>query len=247
MVWGTFGWVHWISLLVGVLLNVGLYFLLRNRSETVKTVVLGVLSFAGIGAILFNLLTWGSPLEYLPLHLCSLNALALPVAVFTRSKTVGNVLLLWSLGAVAALLLNHASANFEILSWTFFFYYFPHVLECGIPILLFKLKMVKLSARCIWSTLAITLTCYTVIHCVNVWLNDYCAAHQILDWAGNVIQVNYMYSITPDNTLLHLFYGIIPHSYWYMLLVVPIAAVYLGAIYGVQYGLKRRKEKRVEQ
>ncbi|MBQ9131848.1 MAG: hypothetical protein IJX62_05190, partial [Clostridia bacterium] len=147
----------------------------------------------------------------------------------------------------AALLLNHASANFEILSWTFFFYYFPHVLECGIPILLFKLKMVKLSARCIWSTLAITLTCYTVIHFVNVWLNDYCAAHQILDWAGNVIQVNYMYSITPDNTLLHLFYGIIPHSYWYMLLVVPIAAVYLGAIYGVQYGLKRRKEKRVEQ
>ena len=243
MVWGTFGWVHWVSLLVGVLLNVGLYFLLRNRSETVKTVVLGVLSFAGIGAILFNLLMWNSPLEYLPLHLCSLNALALPVAVFIRNKTAGNLLLLWSLGAVAALLLNLASAIFELLSWTFFFYYFPHVLECGIPILLFKLKMVKLSARCIWSTIAITLICYTAIHFVNVLLNDYCVTHQILDWAGNVIQVNYMYSIHPDNPLLQMLYGILPHSYWYMFLVVPIAAVYLGAIYGVQYALQKRKKK----
>ena len=30
-----------------------------------------------------------------------------------------------------------------IPSWTFFFYYFPHVIELGIPLLLFKLGLVE--------------------------------------------------------------------------------------------------------
>lgn len=54
-------------------------------------------------------MVWGSPYEYLPLHLCSLTALVLPVAVFT---TLGNLLLLWLLGAVMALVVNTAQANF---------------------------------------------------------------------------------------------------------------------------------------
>jgi len=94
-------------------------------------------------AMVFNLVNWGSPLEYLPLHLCSLNALVLPFAVFTRNKTLGNLLLLWSLGALAAVVVNTAQADFEVFSATFCFYFFPHVLEFGIPILLFKLGLVE--------------------------------------------------------------------------------------------------------
>ena len=69
MTWGSFGVVHITSLVLGVALIIGLYFLLKRFSQKTQTVVLGILSFAGIGAILFNLLTWGSPLEYLPLQL----------------------------------------------------------------------------------------------------------------------------------------------------------------------------------
>ena len=79
MVWGSFGIVHILSLLLGAGIIVGLYFLLRPHGARLQTVVLGILSFSGIAAIVFNLVTWGSPYEYLPLHLCSLTALVLPV------------------------------------------------------------------------------------------------------------------------------------------------------------------------
>lgn len=242
MTWGTFGVVHIITIVLAAVLNVALYYILKPRSKRVQMIFLGILSFSGVAAIIFNLITWGSPLEYLPLHLCSLNALVLPFAVLFRSKRLGNLLLLWSLGALFALLINNASADFELLSWTFVFYYFPHVFELGIPILLMKLKLVKLSVKCVWSTIVITMASYTAIHFINVWINDYCLTNQVVDSSGDIIQVNYMYSITPENPLLQLFYNLIPHEYWYMYLVVPVVVVYLGIIYLAQYLLARHKK-----
>jgi hypothetical protein len=56
-----------------------------------------------------------------------------------------------------------------------------------------------------------------------------------------------MFSITPANPLLQLFYGIIPHEYWYMYLVVPVVVVYLGVIYGTHYLITRKKKKTQDQ
>ena len=239
--WGTFGITHLLSLVVAILLNVGLYVLLKRRSRRVQLTVLGVLSFFGIGAILFNLLRWGSPLEYLPFHLCSLSAMLLPIAVLTRKRIPCNLLLLWSLGAFVALVLNYSVAEAEILSPTFFFYYFPHVLECGIPILLFKLRLSELSPRCILPTVGITLAAYTAIHAINLAVNRYCLTHNVLNPSGELVQVNYMFSITPENPLLALFYQWIPHPYWYMLPVIAVVVLYLGAIYGIHALLRRRR------
>lgn len=231
MLWGSFGLVHILSLLIGAGSIVGLYFLLRRVSAKIQTIVLGILSFSGIAAIIFNLVTWGSPYEYLPLHLCSLTALVLPFAVFTRSKVLGNLLLLWSLGAVMALVVNTAQANFEICSATFAFYYFPHLLEFGIPILLIALGLVKKDVKCIGSTLLITFCTLVMVHFANVALNSYFTANQILDPSGTLIQVNYMYTIIPENPVLALFWSLIPYPFWYMLPVVLIVLVYLAMVY----------------
>ena len=231
MTWGFLSVTHIISLVFGVAMIVGVYFILRGRSERVKTAVLAVLSLSGICAIIYNLVTWGSPLEYLPLHLCSLNALVLPIAVITKSKVLNNLLLLWSFGALFAILINTSVADAKILSFVFAFYYFPHVLEFGIPILMFSLKLVKKDVKCIVSTLGITVTVYTVIHFINILINNYTAKHNILDWQSNVINVNYMYSITPENPLLALFFSIIPRQYWYMYLSFVLIAVYLVLVY----------------
>lgn len=234
MLWGSFGVVHLLSLLLGAGMIVGLYFLLRRASVKIQTVVLGILSFSGIAAIIFNLLAWGSPYEYLPLHLCSLAALVLPIAVFTRSKVLGNLLLLWSLGAVMALVVNTAQADFEIFSATFAFYFFPHLLEFGIPILLVALGLVKMDIKCIGSTLLITLGALIVVHLANVGLNSYFAANEILNPAGELVQVNYMYTIKPENPVLALFWSLIPYPFWYMLPVVVIVLVYLLLVYSKQ-------------
>lgn len=231
MIWGFFSVTHIISLAVGVAMIVGLYFLLRGKSDRTKTIVLSVLSFSGIAAILYNLLAWGSPLEYLPLHLCSLNAMVLPIAVLTKNKILNNLLLLWSLGALIALILNTSIAGASIFSWVFFFYFFPHVLEFGIPILMLTLKLTKKDVRCIASTMGITLASYTLIHFLNLWINSYTVKHNVLDSASNVIQVNYMFSITPENPLLDLFYRIIPCQYWYMYLSFAVIFVYLLILY----------------
>ena len=252
MVWGTLGdLTHTISLLLGAAITIGLYFALKHRTQKTQITVLGILSFAGIAAIIYNLAAWGSPIEYLPFHLCSLNAMLLPIVVFTRNKHLGNLLMLWSIGALAALVLNTSVESAEITSWVFFIYYFPHVLEFGIPLVIFKLKLIKLDKKCIWSTVAITLGSYIVIHFINVFLNQYCVNNNIVDWAGNVIQVNYMFSISHEgNPLLKIFYDLVPYPFWYMLLCIPVAVVYLSALYGiyeiykrVRYGKNGEKRK----
>ena len=245
MLWGSFGIVHFFTLIISVVIIIGLYFLLKDCSEKVKTLVLGVSSFSGIAAIVFNLIAWGSPIEYLPLHLCSLNALILPIAVFTKNKVLSNLLLLWALGALLALVINTAQADFKIFSWTFVMYYFPHTLELGIPILLFLLKIVKLDVNCILWTLVITVASYTAIHFINLAVNTYCIKNNIVDYVGNIIQVNYMYSMRPENPVLQLFYNLIPCPYWYMFLSIPIIVLYLGCIYmkDVIQLVKRIKKK----
>lgn len=240
MKWGFFGPVHIASLVIAVLMIVWLHFALRNRSEKTKVTVLGILSFAGIIAVIWNLVKWGSPIEYLPLHLCALNAMVLPVAVFTRNKTLGNLLLVWALGALAAVVVNNAQAEYELLSWTFVMYYFPHVLEFGIPVLLFSLGLVEKHPKYIPSTLGITMGTFTLIHFANLAINAYCLKHNLLDWAGEVIQVNYMYSLVPENPVFDLCWSILPVPYWYLYFIIPILAVYLGIVYLPEF-IKMRK------
>ncbi len=228
MVWGSFGFVHILSLFLSAGMIVGLYFFLRHRSEKVQTALLGVLSFAGIAAIFFNLFMWGSPLEYLPFHLCSLTAMVLPFAVFTKNKILNNLLLLWGFGALLALVVNDAQANFEIASLTFWFYYLPHTLEFGVIVLMFLLKRAVMDVRCILPTVGSTFAVYTCVHFINLLVNAHCAKHRILDWAGDVVRVNYMYSLFSENPVLDLLYTV---PYWYMFGTIPIIAVYLSLVY----------------
>ena len=142
--------------------------------------------------------------------------------------------MLWSVGALFALVLNTSVSETEIFGWVFVFYFFPHVLELGIPILMFALGLVKKDARCIFSTVGITVSSYTVIHFINLFINSYAQKNGILNSAGDILSVNYMFSIAPENPLLDLFYSIIPHSYWYMYLCFIIVIIYLLLVYARQ-------------
>jgi uncharacterized membrane protein YwaF len=243
MKWGFFSLTHISTLLLAVVITVGLYYLLRKASHNVQIAVLGVLSLSGIAAILFNLFKWGSPIEYLPLHLCSLTALILPFAVLTRNRIICNLSLLWSLGAILAVVVNNAQAEYEIFSLTFLFYYFPHVLEFAIPVLLFKLKLAKKDVKTIGWTVVITMSVFTLIHWANLWLNAYCVEKQLMDWAGNIVQVNYMYSIFPENPVMQVCYNLLPVPYWYMWLLLPVILIYLCLLYIPQLRQLYRERK----
>lgn len=227
--------------MVGVF-TLGLHFLLRNRSDKTQTAVLGCLSFLGIAAITYDLVVWGCPLEYLPLHLCSFNAMALPFLVFTKNKALGNMLLLWCLGAIAALVLNTEMAEAELLSWPFFFYYFPHVAEIAIPLLMVSLGKVRKDPKCILSTVGITMGLYTVVHLINLGLNRLFVAGDVRNLSGERIIANYMFSIKPNNPMSELFYGWVG-EYWHMYLALPILVAYLLIVYAPE--LLRLGKKKV--
>ena len=245
--WGFLSTTHILTLVASIVIIFAIYVWLHDESRKKQIVSLFFLSLAGLAAILFNFLNapyWGqSYWDYLPLHLCSLNAMLLPLAVLTRKKWICNLLLLWSLGAYISLILNVTGGmqDVPLLSWKFFFYYFPHTLEAGIPILLFKLNLVKRDPKCIKSTLGITFAAYTVIHFINVAIN----AAQFVRPNGEIVKVWYMFSIynPGSNPVLDLLYMFIPHDYFYMLLIIPIILVYLAWWYMPEL-LKIHKSKR---
>ena len=100
--------------------------------------------------------------------------------------------------------------------------------------MIIKLGLVKKEPKCILSTLALTMLIYTGVHICNEWINDYCRLHDVVNASGDLIRVNYMFSVNPANPLLALFYRFVPYKYWYMYLVVPIVAGYLVVIYAPQ-------------
>ena len=249
MLWGTFTLTHFITLAIGLLLILGLYGLGRLLKDPYRKWVYFGFSLLGYGAIIFNLVMWHSPLEYLPLELCSFNAMILPIVVLSKNKVLGNCLLLWSLGALIALIVNNGAANFDIFSWTFFWYYFPHVIEFGLPILLVRFGYIELKAKYIATTMGITLVLYTLVYFCNVGLNRYFAQNDIRDYKGDLIQVNYMFSICGKNEinpLVIFLHSIIPFNYWHMYLAAPVILLYLGSIYYVHYLVGKHKQKKLE-
>ncbi|MBQ9151912.1 MAG: YwaF family protein [Clostridia bacterium] len=246
MLWGApFQAVHLATLAVAVALIVGFYFLLKYLPDRVRYICILVMSCSGIVAIIYNLVAWGSPLEYLPFHMCSIAAILLPVAVITRNRYVGNLLLVWCLGSILALVFTDAQANYVIPSPAFFIYYIPHVFEFAVAIYLFAFGYIKKDYKCIPVTVGLTVAIYTIVHLINLALNHYCAVNHIVDYAGEVLTFNYMFSMEPTTSIFYLFWNIIPHPYWYMYVAVVILVAYLVVLYLPQIfqAVKERKQK----
>ena len=117
--WGSFTPTHVISLVIAVLIPVGIHYALRKRKEKTQRTVLFILSMIGPVALAYDIIVWGiptTPLQYLPLHICSYNALLTPILVATKNKLLGNLLPLFSVGAAIALLVNSIQAEYSIFS-----------------------------------------------------------------------------------------------------------------------------------
>jgi uncharacterized membrane protein YwaF len=231
MQWGFFSVTHIISLLITVGFVIGMHFLLKKRTKRTQKIVLLALTAPGWISIVWNMLQWGTPLEYLPLHMCAVTLLLLPFAILLENKVIGNLLLLWCLGSVLALVVNTAQAHFELWSIAFVTYYFPHTFEVAACVLLFSLGILQFKPKYILTTLGLTFAIFTCIHFINVGINSYCEANNLINPSGELIQVNYMYSIKPENPVLDLFWSWCPHEYWYMYFCIIIVAVYEGILY----------------
>ncbi len=230
--WGSFSKTHIITLILSLVIIAALYLILRKKSEKIQRNVLFILSLTAPAAVIYNILLWGTKstvLEYLPLHLCSINALLLPFMVFKKNEFLGNLLPVYSVGAVAALVFNYFQADFLIFDHVFLMYYIPHTLEFGIPMLMLAFGLVKIKPKYILPCILTTFGLYTIVHFCNLLVNKYLEANPVLNSWGGEIRVNYMYSLSPDgNPALVFFYNILPKEYFYLLLTLPIFLIVYG-------------------
>lgn len=230
LVWGSFTPIHILSLVLSLLIALGLHFLLRKRSPAVQKTVLFLLSLYGVFALVYELVAWGiptTPLQYLPLHMCAYNAMLTPILVLTQNRLLGNLVPLFSTGAAIALIFNSIQADYEINSFVFISYYATHTLGACIPWLMISLGLVRPHPRYALPAAGMTVGLYTVSHIANLAINAYLVTTDLVDYLGNPVRVNYMFSVDPmGNPLLSLFWSIIPHEYFYMFCAFPILALY---------------------
>ena len=243
--WGSFTPTHLISLAVAILIPFILHFALRNKRRRTQTLVLFLFSLIGPISLIYDIVKWGipsSPLLYLPLHICSYNALLTPFLVLTRNKFLGNLLPLFSVGAAFALLFNSIQAEYSIFSFVFLLYFLSHTFGTCLPFLMVSLGHIRIEPKQILPCIGGTLAIYTISHFANLWINDYLVLKNIVVSTGEIWQVNYMFSLHPQgNPMLGLFWSIIPHSYFYMLMVIPIVAVYFVAMNIPNFVRKNKK------
>lgn len=224
--WGSYGAIHIISIILVFAVIAALYFILKNKTDGTQRLVLFILSLWGPAAIIYNLTVWNTPLEYLPLHLCSLNAILIPAAIATKSKIIGNILPLMSVGALAAILFNGEASGYGLFSWVFLMYYVPHLFEFAIPVLLILLGKVNLEKKYIPFTALFMFASYTAVHFINISLNKYFAANGIVNYLGKTVWVNYMYTVsTEGNPALCFFWNLLPRSYFYLLTALPLVLI----------------------
>lgn len=250
MLWGTFTLQHILSLTAIVALAVSLYFILKRISDKAKTWLLFAVSLVGVGAVVCDLVYWGQPLLYLPLHLCSLNALLIPIAVLTKNKVLSHLTLVWSLGAMLVLVVNTGQAHYEMFSAAFWIFVLCHAVDVSVPALLFLSGLVKFDIKKAPATIGATMAAYTGVHFTNLAINKYLLSRTLTVSAfsrtRSVPHVNYMYSLGDEgNAVFALFRKIIPFDYWHMYLIAPIIAAFLCAVhFGIK--IKNRRKNKIE-
>ena len=241
MEWGFLTLPHILSLIIGIGLICVVHFSVCNLNHEAKTIVLFLISLFPVAGIIYNLIIYHAPLEHLPLNVTEICALIMPFVILFPRKGPANFLLLDVLAGACGLLFNNACES-GYFSLTSIFYYFPMLISFGLPILIFTLDFSDLDIKYLPITLGIGVVLYTAIHFINIGINNYCAANNILNWVGDVINVNYMATIYPTTKILKAFYSILPYRFWYMSVGLVVVFIYLVLIYGIHnYVIRVRK------
>ncbi len=178
---------------------------------------------------------WGE----LPLHLCNINMILIPIAVLRRSRPLMCFCFFVApLGALMALLMpGNGFDGYSLLLPRMLGYYGTHfmiVIE-GLAIVCFGLYRPKFRdlPRTVLAALLITL----VIFGINM----------LLRWSGLHPKANYFFSVeTEGNFLLEIFYKWIPVPFLYLMPAVLILTPYMALItapFAIADHMKAKREK----
>lgn len=154
-----FNWFYFMYIVLGAGIIVGLYFLLRKKSEKTKTLVIG-------GILIFNLVLHFLKLTFPPystdpdkamsqiwfINICGISVLAFPFFFFSKNKTLKDFM--FYLGVISgflALVYPTEAIDKAPFALDTIRFYITHLIIFMAPLLMMMLKLHAVSYRRIWA------------------------------------------------------------------------------------------------
>lgn len=240
---GYMSWQHllFVTSLMAIMVGLAIFLGQRNKDRTVKeknlVVIWAAILIDGFELFKIILSCAEDPTSWqvmLPLFLCSIQLIAIPMAAFTQGRikeaSLDFVCIFGLLGAVLGTYGAGQNYNaYPVLS-------FPNVVS-GIT-------------HCIsgFTALYIMISGMEDMKRANIWitftiLGVFCVAAYT---ANILLDYNYMFLMAGDGTPYDILYNLVSgHKVWYPVSVVALFLIYIGAFYGVFYLVKNKQRQKV--
>lgn len=244
---GFLSWQHLVFVSSATVIMIGLAALLglkrrrsglkaKNRVLAVTAILFDVLE---ISRIVFLCFRNNDPLDWLhnlPLFLCTISLISLPLAAFSKGRLQEAALdFVFIFGMLGGILGNYgAGQNFSVYPVLGF----DNVASCimhsitGFSSFYIGFAgMASMKKKNIWLTFCILL--------------GFCGAAYI---ANITIPYNYMFLMRGDGTPYDIFYNLVNgHPVFYPLTVVALFLLYITVFYTVFYMIRKRKDKKMKK
>lgn len=239
---GFMSWQHllFVSILMVIMISLAIFFGIRNKNKDfkIKNKVL-ILSAILIDSIeLFKIIILcirsDDPMAWLyelPLFLCSIQLITIPLAAFSKGRikeaTLDFVLIFGILGAILGTYgAGNNYSSFPVLSFDNVVSGITHSISgfCSLYIAISGLSSMK--KKNIWITFSILLG-----FCITAYITNI------------LIDYNYMFLVRGDGTPYDILYNLVNgHKVLYPLLVVILFIIYILIFYFSYFFFKKRKQ-----
>ena len=168
----------------------------------------------------------------LPLFLCSIQLIAIPLAAFSggrvREAALDFVSVFGLLGAVLGTFGATQNYNaYPVLSFTNMVSGITHTISGFAALYIMISGMASMKRKNMWITFAILL-----VFCVAAYI------------ANILVDYNYMFLMSGDGTPYDILFNLVGgHKVFYPLSVVALFLVYIGAFYGVWHMVEKKKKQ----
>ena len=240
---GYFSWQHllFVSSLMAIMIAFAVFFGLRNKNKSFneKNKVLIYVTVIIEALYLFELIffplrenNFKSILHNLPLFLCSIQYLTIPLATFTKGKikeaSLDFVFIFGILGAVlGTYFAGQNYGSYPVISINNVASGLTHSVSGFASLYIVISGMQSMKKQNVLINFGI--------------LGVFCVLASI---ANALIDYNYMFLVRPDGTPYEIFYNLVNgNKYLYPIIVVLLFYVYIVAFYAVYYLIKNKCKK----
>jgi len=212
-----------MPVLIFTVINIALS---KREEKTMATVLLLISAFNAGLYIVYKFAQVADPnfhfdlLTNLPLHFCNINLILIPLAIYTKNKTLMAYQVYFGtpLAGLALITVYPAFIGTSIFGFTTFVYFFYHSMLFAIPLILIKLRLFTPSFKNILQPTLMLVALTFFMHMFNV----------VLRATGLAYGANYFFTFGLEGDFFtELLWGIIPFNFFFLLPSLLLFAPYV--------------------